>query len=122
MPIVDVELVVERGRVVADGLAQSLADAIGDTLHSPQGRTWIRLRLLGKDCYAENDAPREAAVLPVFVNVLQRKPPEGAELAAEVTELTAVIAKATGRPLSCVHVEYAPAAAGRIAFGGRLVE
>lgn len=35
--------------------------------------------------------------------------------------LTAALARASGRPAERVHLEYAPAGAGRIAFGGRLI-
>lgn len=122
MPIVDVELVVAGDGTVADGLAQSLADAVGRTLRSPPGRTWVRLRLLAQDRYAENGEARTPVELPVFATILQREPPGGRALADEMSALAGAIAQTTGRPMSCVHVEYAPAAAGRIGFGGRLVE
>lgn len=43
-------------------------------------------------------------------------------LALEVAALTSSIARIAGRNPACVHIEYAPAAAGRLSFGGRLVE
>jgi hypothetical protein len=60
--------------------------------------------------------------LPLFVRILHARPPTGAALQAEVAALTTALARASGRPVERVHLEYAPAGAGRIAFGGRLVE
>ena len=122
MPIVDVELVAGPNGVVAPGLARSLADAVGRTLKSPAGQTWVRLHLLAREHYAENEWSVELSELPVFVTVLKRALPAEAELAAEVLALTDAIAKALGRATSCVHIEYAPAASGRLSFGGKLVE
>lgn len=122
MPIVDVELVSASDGTVAPGLARSLADAVGRTLNSPPGQTWVRLRVLPQEHYAENGPKRQAAELPVFVTVLKRSIPGASEMEAEVTALTHIIAAAVGRTASCVHIEYAPAAGGRLSFGGRLVE
>jgi phenylpyruvate tautomerase PptA (4-oxalocrotonate tautomerase family) len=122
MPIVDVELVADASSAVTRGLAQSLADAVGRTLQSPPGQTWVRLHVLARDHYAENESYLETTELPIFVTVLKRALPEGAELAAEMMALAGVIAQVTGRATSCVHIEYAPAAGGRLAFGGHLVE
>jgi len=122
VPIVDVELVAGASGVVVPGLAQSLADALGRTFQSPPGQTWVRLHVLERDHYAENESCLETTELPVFVRVLKRAVPEGAELAGEIMELASAIAEITGRPVSCVHVEYAPAARGRLGFGGQLVE
>ena len=122
MPIVSVEVVADRGRMLEPNLTQSLADAVGRVLNSPPGQTWIRLRWLWREEYAENEALVYSAELPVFVTILERQPPAGALLQAEVTALTHAIAQVIGRPAACVHVEYAPAAAGRVSFGGRLVQ
>ena len=48
--------------------------------------------------------------------------PEGEELAGEIMALAGAIAQVTGRARSCVHIEYAPSAGGRLGFGGHLVE
>jgi phenylpyruvate tautomerase PptA (4-oxalocrotonate tautomerase family) len=122
MPIVTVELVTDPDRPLDPNLTQSLADAVGRVLCSPPGQAWVRLRLLPRDSYAENGALVPAAELPVFVTVLERQPSTGKELHAEVTSLTYAIAQVIGCPGSCVHVEYAPAAVGRVAFGGKLVQ
>lgn len=122
MPIVDVELVAAPNGALAAGLAQSLADAVGRTFKSPPGQTWVRVHILARERYAENDSSVELAELPVFVTVLKRAPPVKAELADEISALTSAIAQVLGRAMSCVHVEYAPAAVGRLSFGGTLIE
>ena len=122
MPIVTVELVADPDRPLEHNLTQSLADTVGRVLNSPPGQAWVRLRSLQRDEYAENDALVDAALLPVFVTLLERQPPTGAELQAEVAALTHAIAQVIGRPAVCVHIEYAPAAVGRVSFGGKLVQ
>jgi phenylpyruvate tautomerase PptA (4-oxalocrotonate tautomerase family) len=122
MPIVTVELVADRDRALEQNLAQSLADAVGRVLNSPRGQTWVRLRSLGRNEYAENESQVAADELPVFVTVLKREARGGVELQAEVSALTHAIAQVIGRPTTCVHIEYAPAAIGRVSFGGKLVQ
>lgn len=121
MPIVDVEIVVAPNGPLAAGLAQSLADAAGRVLGSPAGQTWVRLHLLAREHYAENESSLDSTELPVFVTVLKRALPVQAEITDEITRLTGSIADVLGRNRTCVHVEYAPAAGGRLAFGGTLV-
>jgi phenylpyruvate tautomerase PptA (4-oxalocrotonate tautomerase family) len=121
MPIVTVEVVVGANAMASD-VAQALANAIGSALKSPPGQTWVRVSSLARDRYAENDAALDAAQLPVFVTILKKQIPPRAELEGEVTALTGAVAQVIGRPAACVHVEYAPAAAGRLAFGGVLVQ
>ena len=65
--------------------------------------------------------PEIAIRRPVFATVLRAHLPSGDELAAEAAALTTTIAACVGRPFERVHVQYAPAAAGRQAFGGVLV-
>ena len=122
MPIVTVEVVSGANDGMAHDLAQPLADAIGGALKSPPGETWVRVRSIARDQYAENEAPLDAAQLPVFVAILKRQTPQRAELEAEITLLSHAVAQAIGRPVACVHIEYAPAAAGRLSFGGILVQ
>ena len=80
MPVVDIEVVVPPDVVTVAGLAQALADAIGDTLGSAPGQTWVRLQLLPTGQYAENHASLGAADLRAFVRLLQRQPAEGDRL------------------------------------------
>jgi len=121
MPIVTVEVVVDPERTLKLNLAQSLADAIGRALDSPPGETWVRLHVLGRNAYAENERVVGADALPVFVTVLKLQIPLGAELQAEVASLTRAVAQVVARPTESIHVEYAAAAANRLAFGGKLV-
>jgi len=123
MPILDIERVLPAGSAAEPaGMAQRLADAASRVFGSGPGRTWVRLRTLDATAYAENDATLDSDGLPVFVTVLHAHVPEGAALAAQVTALTQAVADAVGVDAQRVHVQMAPAAAGRQAFGGRLVE
>ena len=122
MPIVTVEFVSGSNYPIREGLAQALADAVGRVLATPPGHTWVRLRALQPNQYAENDRHIEATELPVFITLLERLPPTGTVLQAQVTSLTQAIAQVFGRPNGCVHIEYASAGSGRVSFGGRLVE
>lgn len=122
MPIVDVERVLASGADAAPpGLAQALADAAGRVFASAPGHTWVRLRALPAEAYAENVAALGEHALPVFVTVLHARPPVGDELIAQVTALTHALAAVLGCDAQRVHVQMAPAGAGRQAFGGSLV-
>lgn len=120
MPIVDVEVVCAADAAASLPHASALATAAGKVFGSSPGKTWVKLRVLDANRYGENEtsAPMPG---PVFVTVTQARPPAGDALDAEVGALTAAIAHVLGRPQQNVHVEYAPPALGRIAFGGRLV-
>ena len=122
MPIVDVELVCESEVEFGTVSPRAFADAIGAVFRTPPGRTWVRLRFFDSAQYAENDVSVSKTELPVFVTVLHARPPVAAALSAEVSALTEAVAKITGRPAERVHVQYAPAAVGRQAFGGKLVQ
>jgi hypothetical protein len=121
MPIIDIELVGESETEFAKASAQTLADAIGRVLGGEPGRTWVRLRFLNQIFYAENLSTLDSAELPAFVTLLQAHPPVGDALAAEVMAITTAVAQCLARAPERVHVQYAPAAAGRQAFGGKLV-
>jgi phenylpyruvate tautomerase PptA (4-oxalocrotonate tautomerase family) len=121
MPIVDIEVVCDDEAALRALSARSIADALAKVFESPPGRTWVRLRWLQADAYAENDKPAKPDDWPVFVNVLKAHPPAGEALGSEIRALTDTVAVETGRAASHVHVTYSPAAAGRQAFGGELV-
>jgi len=121
MPILDVELVGPVSDAIRSGLALRIADAAGRVFGSPTGSTWVKLRVLPAADYAENGGLPEG-VLPVFVSVLRRELPQRDEMAREAALLCTAVAQACGRAPESVHVLYEPAAAGRIAFGGRLRE
>ena len=120
MPIVDVEIVGDEASLAGVN-ARVLADALGEVFATPPGRTWVRLRALPATAYAENESTPGTGEGPVFVTVLQAHPPEGPALAEEVLAVTSAVAGWAQRPVERVHVQYAPPAAGRQAFGGRLV-
>ena len=117
MPIIDIELV-GAGELPA-GLAQLLADALGDAFEAEPGKIWVRIRPLSSANYAENlaEAPE-----PAFVTVLASAPPGGEALRRRIDDITRIVAAHTHRSPDLVHVLFEPAARGRIAFGGRLVE
>ena len=120
MPILDVELVAAADAEAPRGdVAQALADAAGEVLATPAGRTWVRVRRLDRGDYAENGGVA-AGVAPVFVTVWKADPP--GDRAAEARALAAAVAEVLGRPPVNVHVLFAPPCRGRIAFGGELVE
>ena len=122
MPIVDVELVCESENELKDLSAQELADALGSVMGTDPGRTWVRLRFLDARYYAENHAPVGKRERPAFVSIWRAHPPGAAALAEEAAAITRAIARIIGRSAERVHVRYAPAAAGRQAFGGKLVK
>jgi phenylpyruvate tautomerase PptA (4-oxalocrotonate tautomerase family) len=123
MPMLEIERVLPDGALAAPpGLAQALADEAGHALGSARGHTWVRLRALPARAYAESGAPSLADdALPVFVSVLQAHPLQGEALAEQVRTLTTALARVLLCDPGRVHVQIAPAAAGRQAFGGRMV-
>ena len=121
MPILEVELVGAVPEEVRSGLAQRIADAAAQALDSrPQG-TWVKLRFLDENSYAENAGGPPQEAWPVLVSILQAEPPTGTERANQASRLTAAIAKACSRSPDKVHIVFEPAAAGRISFGGTLL-
>ena len=117
MPILDVELY----EPAPPGLAQRLADAVGQALATPPGHTWVRLHPQDPRHYAENGVHVAPGDLPVFVIILHREVPQGVALESEVRALTALVAAVLGKSAERVHLRYGVAAAGRQAFGGNLV-
>jgi hypothetical protein len=59
---------------------------------------------------------------PVFVTVLKSRVPKRSTLKDDTAQLARVIAKVLNRSASNVHIFYQPDGAGRVAFGGNLVE
>lgn len=122
MPIFDIRYIASESAAARAPCAQALADALGKALGSPAGRTWVRLHPHPGALYAENEVRIEEAEYPVFVTVLLARLPDAEIRAEQVQAITVAVASCFVRPEQTVHVEYAPAAAGRLAFGGRLVE
>lgn len=121
MPIIDVELVCASVQDAPDVSAAALASALGAVFGSMPGRTWVRVRFLPSSGYAENECQISAEQLPAFVTVLQAHWPVGEAMAEQVHQVTQAVASCLSVPLERVHVQYAPEAAGRQAFGGKLV-
>jgi phenylpyruvate tautomerase PptA (4-oxalocrotonate tautomerase family) len=121
MPIVDVEIVIGDVEAEPDASVTALASALGHVFGSPPGRTWVRVRYLPASAYAENESELSAEQLPVFVTVLQSHRPPGEALAQQIRQVTHAVATCLSLPPGRVHVQYAPEAAGRQAFGGDLV-
>lgn len=124
MPLILIEIVGPPPAVEAAPLAQSLADALGLTLGTPPGATWVRVRRTDAPDYAEQgvsveDIAREG--WPVFVEVLLARPGTPDEMTATMQRTTQAVAQVLQRPPARVHVMFAPAGAGRVAFGGHWV-
>lgn len=122
MPILDVEVVIPPGGELPDGMPAAIADAAAGVFRTPPGMTWVRLHELPGDRYSENGGASGADLRPVFVRVLRAALPGALELQAEVSALAAAIAGVCGRRVEDVHILYDPPAAGRIAFGGMLLQ
>jgi phenylpyruvate tautomerase PptA (4-oxalocrotonate tautomerase family) len=122
MPIIDVEIVVAENEQLPSNLAAILADAMSKVFGTSTGQTWVRLRKIPLQDYAEDGGGPPQDVRPVFVTILKVKLPPMGELKHEMEQLTQVIAHSCNRPVENVHVFYQPEGKGRVAFGGRLVE
>jgi phenylpyruvate tautomerase PptA (4-oxalocrotonate tautomerase family) len=114
--LIEIEMI---GDEPAAGLSEALAQALGKALESPAGSTWVRLRYLPVDRYGEDGEGWET-LRPVFVTVITSRPlPDPAQ---SVRALAAAVASVTGRPAENVHIVLEPPGAGRVAFGGKLVD
>ena len=122
MPIVDLQVVSAGAIGLPPKEVQAVADALGHVFGAAPGRTWVRASTLPSGAYAENDVRLTEEDLPVFVTILHAHPPVGEALTAEVLAVTVTVAKCLARMEGRVHVQYAPPGAGRIAFGGKLVQ
>ncbi|MDF1500976.1 MAG: hypothetical protein P1P76_10950 [Anaerolineales bacterium] len=122
MPILDITLVLADELTLAEGTAKQLADAAAAVFQSTPGRTWVKLRTLTADQYAEDDGGPPEDVAPVFVSVLKASLDHQGALADEALALTEAIAQILNRPPENVHILYEPPAGGRIAFGGKWVQ
>jgi len=122
VPIVTIELVEDSGSAApGPGQLQMLCDDLGTLFASKSAGTWVKLRSLSSAGYAENAVSPAALPRPVFVEVIKAEVPAASELADEARAVCRLVADALNRPVENVHVIYAPAARGRIAFGGELL-
>lgn len=119
MPIIDACIVIPDVDPEPIGAAKAIADAVAATLGAAPGRVWVRLHLLPQTRYAENGT--DDAPCPVFLRVLHADAKPVDLLAREAEGLAQAVGACLGRPSEFVHIEYAPAGRGRIAFGGRML-
>jgi len=120
MPIVDIEIILRENEIIPAHLTSNLADELGRIFNSPPNSTWVKVRNLSKNQYAENDdASKE--VFPVFVKIVKSK-----IIKTEIQKEAELIAVAVGniceRPVENVHIIYEPVGSGRVAFGGNLID
>jgi phenylpyruvate tautomerase PptA (4-oxalocrotonate tautomerase family) len=120
LPILRVEIVEAPGWSRPEGLARRIADAVAEVLGSNPQRVWVRVSTIAPGDYAENAGAADGAS-PVFVSILEREPPQGGGLGAEVTALSKAVGLACGRSVNDIHIIYEPPGRGRVAFGGRLL-
>jgi phenylpyruvate tautomerase PptA (4-oxalocrotonate tautomerase family) len=118
MPILDVEIVTRPGEEYSDTLAATLADRAAAILGSAPGGTWVKLHLLRRQHYAENDVDHDNGLAPVFVSVIRARLPEPERLRTEALSLAEAFAPLCRRPRENVHIIYEPEGRGRVAFGG----
>ena len=121
MPVLDVEIVLSDSERVQPSWAPQLADAAAEIFATAPGRTWVRLRELPEDQYAENGMHQQGAVHPVFVSILKADRPKDKGLQREIRQLTESFAHILARPKENVHLFYLPSGRGRVSFGGTLV-
>lgn len=121
MPIVDVEIVGDFNEPEAS-LSRSLADRLAEVFGSPPGQTWVRLRNLPLNCYAENGESEPHGANAVFVTVIKGALDEPQRRELEASRIAQVVAAVCSRSPERVHVLFEPPGAGRIAFGGKLMQ
>jgi phenylpyruvate tautomerase PptA (4-oxalocrotonate tautomerase family) len=121
MPILEVSLALRDGETVPADLAARIAYAAGQVFNAPPGTVWVTLTPLGADRYAENATAHHDTPRPAFVRLTKAAADAVERRAAEAAALAAALGSVLDRPSSVVHVIYEPPAAGRVAFGGRLV-
>ena len=123
MPIVTVELIEdEQQQPVHAAAIKNLTDELGELFNSAPGGTWLKLRYLPRQHYAENETTLSRAIRPTFVEVLKRDADTSAtDRATEAARIAEIVAQHFDRPIANTHIIYAPSGAGRVAFGGTLI-
>jgi phenylpyruvate tautomerase PptA (4-oxalocrotonate tautomerase family) len=120
MPIIDVEIILRPRETVGKEIVSELANELGDIFHTQEGQTWVKVRELSADHYAENGEKWEG-VYPIFISVIKSKLPADEEMQEEAQKITGAVAQICGRSSENVHVMYQPEGRGRVAFGGKIV-
>ncbi len=117
MPILDFEFI---GGEPTDHLAQKLADSTGEIFGSAPGHTWVKIKFIPTNQYAESNVLFETG--PVFVSVLLRQTPELVEKEKLSKKLCKVVGEITGRADENIHIIFLPEGFNSVAFGGNLVK
>ena len=120
MPLVEIEHIGALPRS-AQSLVQELANALSTVFGSARAETWVRLRSLPPENYAENGEEDPLGAEAIFVSITKRDLPSASLLANEATAVASVVATVCQRSMERVHVIYEPPGRHRIAFGGRLI-
>lgn len=120
MPILDVEIVGPVPASARPDLARRIADAAGGVFGSGPQNTWVKVRFLEEDAYAENMGGPPPGVRPVLVSVLLAVVPPPERLSEQTLRLSQALAEICDRPVENIHIIVEPPAAGRVAFGGKL--
>lgn len=123
MPIVTLELIEdEMHQPVRANALKTLTDELGELFNSAPSGTWVKLRYLPREHYAENATTLETTIRPTFVEVLKRDADTSStDRAAEAARIAEIVALHLNRPIANTHIIYVPPGAGRVAFGGRLI-
>lgn len=124
MPILEIEITGERhaDQGAEHQLVQRLADAAACVLTPGRiGATWVRLRWTQHRHYGEGGCPPAQTPSPVFVRLLVAAWPDEPTRASLSAQLCEALAPLCRRAPSLVHLLWEPPAAGRVAFGGRLL-
>lgn len=121
MPLVEIEVINSSGGLEPD-LPGRLADALDEALGARPGSTWVRLRALERSSYGESGGPIPEDLCPVFVHLLLARQDEAGEVGLMLERVTRAVAGTLHHRAENVHVVLSPDGAGRVAFGGRLVE
>lgn len=122
MPILNIRVIGDLPKSVQKNLAGRLADAAGKVFQSGPQHTWVMVQSIPRRQYAENGKAQPDGVNPIFVSVLLWTVPKPEKLRSQVRCLAKTVAAVCHRAEENVHVLYELPAAGRIAFGGNLVE
>lgn len=103
MPIVDVEIVLRPDELVRQEMAMELANELGEIFQSPPRGTWVKVRTLSADQYAENGGTTEG-ICPIFVSIIKSRLPHAGELQKETERITGAVAQVSGRSSENVHI------------------
>ena len=120
MPILDVEIVLSPGESMPPDFAKRLADCSCEVFDTTPCTTWVKVRSVPAECFAENGGGPLAGAYPIFVSVLMVDMPPRKSLVPVVNRLKLLVSGVTGRPVCHIHVFFLPEGAGRVFMGGRL--